>query len=269
MTKRRGQCRTCMKSFPATKQHFYMRSTGRIDAECKSCRKARSNKHYHTNQPAIRSRWNARYATDADFRASKKASDRDYYRHNKHKWDAMRQCPKFKAKRSRYDQARWADPEKRRKLKIYHRRYHAERIRTDAEFRARLGSNGRAWAKANPDRAQSIVRNRRARLRGAKGSHTAADIMRILAEQNFECFYCHTSIRRKHSVDHRTPIVRGGSNWPSNLAMTCGPCNYQKGDMLVGEFRKYRTAIGRPLPNPHEAVPKPSRPRNSPLTVRK
>ena len=57
------------------------------------------------------------------------------------------------------------------------------------------------------------------------------------------CHYCRTApLVMSHwkekpppnvaTVDHVTPSSRGGSNDPSNLVVSCGPCNWSKGDKM-------------------------------------
>ena len=46
------------------------------------------------------------------------------------------------------------------------------------------------------------------------------------------CHYCGKHIERKRwSIDHKTPKVRGGSNAYSNLVGACKDCNNNKGRM--------------------------------------
>lgn len=47
------------------------------------------------------------------------------------------------------------------------------------------------------------------------------------------CFYCGGP---DESVDHLTPISRGGTNDPPNLVPSCIACNTMKADMTADEF---------------------------------
>lgn len=80
----------------------------------------------------------------------------------------------------------------------------------------------------NPEMYLSYSRNRRARVRNAEGSHTKDDISRIRKSQKDRCAYCRVGLKKKGHVDHIQPLSSGGSNWPRNLQLLCGPCNLSK-----------------------------------------
>jgi 5-methylcytosine-specific restriction endonuclease McrA len=84
------------------------------------------------------------------------------------------------------------------------------------------------YRKKNAERYRSHVRNRRAAAKAIPGSHTKDDILTILEAQNYRCAYCRRSIRRTHHVDHIIALSKGGTNWPSNLQLTCSGCNLRK-----------------------------------------
>ena len=50
------------------------------------------------------------------------------------------------------------------------------------------------------------------------------------------CEYCLRPIKQYH-VDHKTPLIRGGSNRMCNLAISCPGCNRRKHTMTAREFR--------------------------------
>lgn len=104
----------------------------------------------------------------------------------------------------------------------------------------------REWAKANPAkaRASNIVRlqRRRARIKAAAGNYSPSDIREMLQRQNGRCAACLKDIRKTYSVDHIMPLVRGGSNDPSNLQLLCLSCNVSKGKMHPDDWAK---RIGR------------------------
>jgi 5-methylcytosine-specific restriction endonuclease McrA len=84
------------------------------------------------------------------------------------------------------------------------------------------------WQRENPEGRRAIKQARRAREAGAEGTHTAEDIKRIGDAQGWKCHWCKTPTRRCYHVDHIVPLAKGGSNWPSNLAIACPACNQRK-----------------------------------------
>jgi len=72
--------------------------------------------------------------------------------------------------------------------------------------------------------------NRRARLCGAEGSHTAAEFQDVLIAQAFRCFYCGIDITSCATEDHFITLSKGGSNWIENIRAACRPCNNSKGN---------------------------------------
>lgn len=95
------------------------------------------------------------------------------------------------------------------------------------------------WAKENPEKTAVVRRRRRAREKGAPGTHTAAEATAILVAQNYRCAYCDADLRvvEKH-LDHIIPLSRGGSNDKSNIQWTCKPHNLQKSDKDPIEYAR-------------------------------
>jgi 5-methylcytosine-specific restriction endonuclease McrA len=80
----------------------------------------------------------------------------------------------------------------------------------------------------NPEVFRANARNRKARVRGAKGKHTKEDVLALYEAQYGKCIYCTAKLGQKYHVDHVIPIVLGGSNDKSNLQLLCPPCNLSK-----------------------------------------
>lgn len=85
------------------------------------------------------------------------------------------------------------------------------------------------WSLENPESGRAAVRNRRARIRAAKGSHSPSDIARLGVEQGWACAACDADIRESYHVDHVVAVAAGGSNSPENLQLLCPACNLKKG----------------------------------------
>lgn len=95
----------------------------------------------------------------------------------------------------------------------------------------RLKRIHRKWVLRNPEKVAATARTRRATKLAADGSHTVADVLAMLDRQGGKCVYCLKSIRSKYHVDHIVPLADGGSNWISNIQLTCPTCNFRKNRM--------------------------------------
>ena len=87
-----------------------------------------------------------------------------------------------------------------------------------------------------PEKKRAVIRNYFARKRGAKDTHTAAEVQRILSRQGKRCVYCKASLAHGYHVDHIIPLSKGGGNGPENLQCLCAPCNLSKSDKLPEVF---------------------------------
>lgn len=82
---------------------------------------------------------------------------------------------------------------------------------------------------------------RKAAERGAAGTFTWSEFMRIARKFDYRCAYCGVKPERL-DPDHVVPLSRGGSNAPSNLLPSCTPCNSHKGAMTLPEWEAWRRA---------------------------
>lgn len=60
----------------------------------------------------------------------------------------------------------------------------------------------------------------------------------VLTRDGASCRYCRDSGVRL-TIDHLTPISRGGTNDPANLGVACGPCNSRKGTKTEAEYHAW------------------------------
>jgi 5-methylcytosine-specific restriction endonuclease McrA len=68
--------------------------------------------------------------------------------------------------------------------------------------------------------------NSRAKRLGISGRLTYEGIIRALEKSGFACVYCGSE--EFISIDHVTPLSRGGSNTDENLQAVCAFCNMSK-----------------------------------------
>jgi 5-methylcytosine-specific restriction endonuclease McrA len=89
------------------------------------------------------------------------------------------------------------------------------------------------------------MRERRARRHGAGGWHGIEDVKRLYDEQGGRCFYCGKELQDKYELDHKTPLSRGGTEWPENLCCACELCNSRKQQRTAEEFTEYLNSLRR------------------------
>jgi 5-methylcytosine-specific restriction endonuclease McrA len=94
------------------------------------------------------------------------------------------------------------------------------------------------WNAANPDGPRTRGRNYRARLYAAEGNHTRQEIAALYEKQRGVCVYCAKPLGAEYHADHIVALSKGGSNWISNIQLTCGPCNNHKRATDPAEFAR-------------------------------
>ena len=87
-------------------------------------------------------------------------------------------------------------------------------------------------------RARRLLHDHKTRARkdGAVLDYTVHDVRQLLAD-NPLCSYCRGPLSFAASLDHKTPIARGGRHTLENLAVCCTRCNALKGSWTAEEFR--------------------------------
>lgn len=61
-------------------------------------------------------------------------------------------------------------------------------------------------------------------------------LMNRVRESSNICYYCNKEIKNKRTVDHKTPISRGGLTVEENLCVSCDKCNTEKGFLTEKEY---------------------------------
>lgn len=152
-------------------------------------------------------------------------------------------CKKCVAEMSRDWRTR--NPDKHLEAKREWRKNNPEKVKqqkSDSQKRNRASANKRAsrYTKRHPDRINARTRNRYARKIAAEGTHTDADIAAHYEMQNGLCAYCGIRLFHDYHVDHYIPLIKGGSNWPDNLLLSCMTCNISKNGLLFEEWQERR-----------------------------
>jgi len=149
-----------------------------------------------------------------------------------------KQCSEYgkknRAKRSAY-QREWIRKNRAKKS--------AYSVKANKRWKERHPEEAKRRAKIQYERhfprIKFNVQRRKARLRGAEGSHTRKEWLAKVIEHRWLCFYCKAELTIETlTKDHLIPIVRGGRDDVGNLAPACLSCNASKQDKTVEEFVK-------------------------------
>jgi hypothetical protein len=62
-----------------------------------------------------------------------------------------------------------------------------------------------------------------------------------VAPRPLHCYYCQREMREDQTtLDHMTPLARGGANTLENSCLACSMCNHLKGPLTAEEFMHCR-----------------------------
>ena len=157
--------------------------------------------------------------TNADkIRAAKKA-------------DALAHPEKGRIRSTRY---RIAHPDKVKANQAIYIATHPEKvIRQNREKAARYRMNHpekiHAYFLAHPEIHVAVEARRRAqKRRSPTNDFTAAQWKEIQAAYNHRCAYCGKRAKGHLTIDHITPLIKGGPHTTSNIVPACRECNAKK-----------------------------------------
>jgi len=84
------------------------------------------------------------------------------------------------------------------------------------------------------------------RVRGRSKYKTS--IKKIKDSSELRCYYCGKSLTKKEcTIDHLTPLSRGGETIPRNLRVCCLDCNREKASLTEEEYRHVKGLPEPPL----------------------
>ena len=187
--------------------------------------RARDRARYPDRKEVALARFKERYRSEPGYRERINADTAAYQREHK---DLKKKWGK-----KYYDSHR--DRESQRKKEAYRK--------NPEVFSARV----RRYRESDPERCVELYRKigdlRRTRERGAVGWYTRAQWMARVSFYGWKCYYCRVALTLKTLTrDHRIPLSRGGSAWPSNLVPACKKCNCSKHTRTEREFLQLKAA---------------------------
>lgn len=151
--------------------------------------------------------------------------------------------------RDNYDRAANKRAAQREDLRIKNRKYYAANreveIQRSIEYqsanREAVSERNRSYKRNNRERYSLHEHTRRARINGAAGTHTFEQWIGRLAFHGHRCRYCSTPLTvRSATRDHMIPLIKGGTNWPSNLVPACFSCNSRKQARTFTQYMKLK-----------------------------
>jgi 5-methylcytosine-specific restriction endonuclease McrA len=249
------QCRVCGLEKPLSEEFWHRRATSPdgFRNDCRACVQTRQaaynqseerKKARYDRESVLRQtdpEWAAKQnAVVKDWRARQAPEQRREYSAQPHvkariKREQRENYERHQAERREYRRRQWEDPAYREKVAAWARARYA-----DPQKRLEIREKYSRWYQENAEvqRPKQLLseHKRRALKANAEGAFTLEDLHDILEVQDGVCFYCDTDISKGYTVDHFIPLSKKGSNWPSNLRLSCGPCNFSKGDKLPSEF---------------------------------
>lgn len=81
------------------------------------------------------------------------------------------------------------------------------------------------------------VKHRKLLQKEVKGRYNQKHLDELFKTQKGLCL-CGASLLISCTIDHKTPISRGGTNWPRNLQLLCSFCNTSKGAKTTKEWKR-------------------------------
>ena len=190
-------------------------------------------KHYFTGNPCCRGHISIRYT---------EGSCMDCKRDDTAKWkalypDKVREMSRLVMSQKRRTLFGYiASMESTKRWRDKNRDSYNAKRRVDECVKERRRLYQRKLYNENPEPLKLKSRLRRRYIKNVGGSHTVEDIKNLLVVQSGRCYWCCKPCSERYHVDHIVPLIRGGSNDLSNLAIACPLCNLQKNTKSGIEF---------------------------------
>lgn len=195
----RRTCNTCGISKPLDDFHRNKSSASGRLPRCKTCRKIADASYVEAHREEARVR--------------------------------VTEWTKANPERARVRVKAWAaaNPERIRAIRARFRRSEKGRLAEKRVSPLVRRAARRRYYERNAARWRGYNHDRRARLRGAPGTHTPEDVQAIARAQRMRCAACSGRLGRNPEVDHILPLALGGPNDRLNLQLLCRRCNRSKG----------------------------------------
>ena len=197
--------------------------------------------------------------TRAEKQAAYYRANRERMREANRRWRAANP-EKLAVLQARAMARRKADPEKRKRDDAKWRAKNVEKTRaSQAKYAAANRDKVKAatrrwmernvekmqaarlrWEANNPERKAVHRENRRARERDAIGQMSTDIVQKLMLAQKGKCPVCRCALGNRYDIDHKMPLILGGTNDDSNIQLLCRTCNRSKGKKHPDVFMRER-----------------------------
>ena len=184
---------------------------------CNICGKEFEPKHFNQKLCSEECKKQARKISLEKYKKSEKGKEATKRWH---------QSDRFKENEKRYRQ----NPVARHKAVLRQKEY----LKTHSEAVEKKRERDRQYGQTDKGRA---INNKQKYIRRTAGD-VDKEYMSMLLDGNI-CYYCGCEIQDKKTIDHKTPVIKGGTNENDNLVLSCLHCNTQKGSKTEDEYREW------------------------------
>lgn len=221
-------CNKCDRDLPLTVEFWKPNRSTKTGWSLTMCRECTNSyyRDYAKNNPEWRQEKEKKYRE----RNPEKYKDKQDRHHLKQKLEGKNKYCNRNVERCReYDRKRRAENPARREWDK--KRWEKRRLNGyNEQQRKRYKLNPLYWIlKTNRRRSMKL---------NAKGFNTIQQFNDKYAYYGFRCYYCNQEFSLQDiTMDHRIPLIKGGSNWISNIVPACRSCNSQKGAKSEKEYK--------------------------------
>lgn len=229
--KYRSQCRDCDKAYLKAK---------RLQPDFKEREKQTAKVYRETHKEQRSSNWKLWHQKNAEQRKEYNQLWREEKKNDSDWVEKQREISRTRSRLVRLQfpekvlaiQARYRN-KNRDKLRQKGRDYHRKNREIIANRKKLYESNLQGKT------VRRLIRQRYlARKENAAGYCSPQEWQDICSQHNWKCYLCGCSLTVETvTMDHKTPLSRGGTNEPVNLAPCCSICNCRKHSKTEAEYR--------------------------------
>ena len=197
------------------------------------------------NKEFIKQHFNQRYCSEECRHIAKRNSQKKYKKTEKGKASNQKwiQSERRKENEKRYRQ----NPIAKHKAVLRVKKYlqNSEYGREQKRKRDMEYSRTEKGKEANKKATKKYRKTEKGKLNNRKQKYIRRSMTPIDTETIKEilsgdyCYYCKNKITGIKTIDHKIPVIKGGTNNKENLVLCCKHCNSQKNNKTEEEYREW------------------------------